>query len=469
MSAPPGLFAPLTDDGARTVVSFVDDDDALSFALVSRAARDLVHADARFAARADEGGLRMRTTVDAIVSHGSVALIAWAVDVARCPLDSSIPDQAARHGCVPVLEWAAKRGCVFDSRAAALAAAGGHDGALGWLLARGCPVDSRAAAAAAERGHMPSLHLLCQADLSGCWDSKACRAAARAGRVDVLGWLAERGLLVPDRWALEAAAGGGHLRALEFVRDALEATDGHAPRIGEGVGAAAAAGGHEDLVWWAARRGAHFGDLAMEAAAGGGHRHVLILLRSPSFGCSWSPGVAAAAAARGRVDMLRWLRSQGCPFDVCAVSAAARGGSMAALRWLARHGAPANLLALRGASQAGRSEALSFLREHGCPRTLDAAPLRTPHGEPRGRSVRAAGDGAERGATSGAESSTSSDEDNGRDADAGGGDSAQRPPRRMPSWTRAARAGTDAVVIAATDLTGGDGGLLRASTRRVAP
>jgi hypothetical protein len=75
----------------------------------------------------------------------------------------------------------------------------------------------------------------------------------------------------------------------------------------------------------------------MEAAAEKGHLETVQWLRSLNPPCPWDERVCRAAASSGRLGMLQWLRQQQppCPWDVAAVAAAAAAyGHVNILEWL---------------------------------------------------------------------------------------------------------------------------------------
>lgn len=74
----------------------------------------------------------------------------------------------------------------------------------------------------------------------------------------------------------------------------------------------------------------------------------------------------ALAAARGDLDLLRWLRKHDAPWDASACAAAAERGHAACVRWLVRKGCAADARACEGAARAGQLALLQELRGAGC-------------------------------------------------------------------------------------------------------
>ena len=58
-------------------------------------------------------------------------------------------------------------------------------------------------------------------------------------------------------------------------------------------------------------------------------------------GCPWDSGTCAAAACGGHLEVLMWAREHGCPWDADHVRAhAAHRGNVNMLRWLGEQGVP---------------------------------------------------------------------------------------------------------------------------------
>lgn len=144
-------------------------------------------------------------------------------------------------------------------------------------------------------------------------------AALPRGAIDMLAWLrGDTQDTVPaaprpipwDAAATEAAAGVGNLAALIWL-DARGC-----PLNARRCAAAAAAKGHLAVLGWLRRR----------------HETVSPLEPNESL---WHESVYAAAGSCGRVDVLRWLDIEGCPRSPMAFVEAARAGHLDVVRWLA--------------------------------------------------------------------------------------------------------------------------------------
>jgi hypothetical protein len=196
-----------------------------------------------------------------IRGHRSVVNMFWNTDVG---LSAWACQHAADHGRLWFLKairaHAAARGiaCPWDEYTCGAAAANGRLRCLRYARANGCPWDERVCRIAAARGHLKCLEYAVR---NGCpWEARTCALAA---------------------------AFGGRLACLEYVhRMAAQTGDDRSP-----------------------------GDL-------------------------WSPAVCAAAASGGHLDVLRYARENGCPWDERTCAHAAASGSIECLRYAREHGCP---------------------------------------------------------------------------------------------------------------------------------
>jgi len=170
---------------------------------------------------------------------------------------------AARYGCVDVMEWAHKQGRGYSAN---------------W-------------------GQLGCFHNI---------GASACgRAAAKDGQLQVLWRLKQRGF----DWAMKTyrchyAALGGHLHIVKWARE----NDCHWGN----TCCNATKGGHLHIIKWAIENGCDWGDTchAAAAAALGGHLHIVKWVREN--GCDWGD-ICRAAALGGHLHILQWARENGCP------------------------------------------------------------------------------------------------------------------------------------------------------------
>lgn len=163
---------------------------------------------------------------------------------AACPWDEEACAAAAGAGHLDVLQFlrAQQPPCPWSEQTTASAALGGQHAVMVWLRNAGCAWGASVTAAAAARGDTEMLVWL-RAQRPPCpWDSSAVTAAAASGHVDAL-VLLRGGTRHRQRWrrwhsalrgsdarantskacpwtseACTAAAAGGHLAALQYLR-----------------------------------------------------------------------------------------------------------------------------------------------------------------------------------------------------------------------------------------------------------
>ena len=103
--------------------------------------------------------------------------------------------------------------------------------------------------------------------------------------------------------------------------------------------AAAAAGGHTDVLDWLILTARSRADASATAsAAGNGRLSVLRHLRSR--GVAVNRTAMHAAAANGHLDVVRWLRAEGCPWSEVTVALAREAGRRDVALWLLESGCP---------------------------------------------------------------------------------------------------------------------------------
>ncbi len=72
------------------------------------------------------------------------------------------------------------------------------------------------------------------------------------------------------------------------------------------------------------------------AAAEGGHLNILQYIKSQAY--PWDEFTCMSAARRGHLNILKYLRDQGCPWDSSACAGAAVGGHLSILKYLKDQG-----------------------------------------------------------------------------------------------------------------------------------
>jgi hypothetical protein len=93
---------------------------------------------------------------------------------------------AARNGHFHVVEWCYLNGCLWNEGTCTAAAYGGHLNILQWCHERGCPWNEQTCAGAAYGGH---LNMLQWCREQGCpWNAYTCANAAQNVHLNVLQW-----------------------------------------------------------------------------------------------------------------------------------------------------------------------------------------------------------------------------------------------------------------------------------------
>ena len=224
-------------------------------------------------------------------------------------------------------------------------------------------------------GHVvTSTHLLNWARSTGMpWDARVCAAAAGGGHLEVLQWARANGCDWSES-TCAAAAGGGHLKVLQWVRTVNDFC------CDRSACAAAAEGGHLDCLEWIASNNLPWSPHAHYLAASNGHLAVLKWLHAQGYGIGQpqtdpiydyhdstltKDAPATVAAANGNLLMLEWMRSAAYNFDFAIMAAAVRG-HLDAVKWLRGVGCRWNAMACQGAAYGGHLEVLQWLRANGC-------------------------------------------------------------------------------------------------------
>ena len=102
-----------------------------------------------------------------------------------------------------------------------------------------------------------------------------------------------------------------------------------------------------------------------QEAAAKGQLEVLKWLRAN--GCPWDEKTCASAAQAGHLEVLQWARANDCPWDKWTCAAAAEGGHLEVLQWLRANGCPWDVSTCVTARYYGHHELLNWAIANGCP------------------------------------------------------------------------------------------------------
>jgi hypothetical protein len=181
-------------------------------------------------------------------------------------------------------------------------------------------------------------------------------AAARAGDVEMLRWLLERGCEIDAETTASAARTTNNLPVLNYLHEQ------GCPWHDNVCGFSGFIGDLEQLRWLHAHAGTVDSGVVANAAEGGSV-HVFEWLQQQQ-GVEFTEYTMTSAAYNGQLQLCQWLRAQRCPWDGNATHIAASVGSYETMRWLIENGCPfgdAHVLC-HEAAEGCRGEDLSILR-----------------------------------------------------------------------------------------------------------
>lgn len=128
--------------------------------------------------------------------------------------------------------------------------------------------------------------------------------------------------------------------------------------------------GYVSLMEWARSRGYGWEPRAclLAAAAAGSIEVIRWIQRECGDKEIWHDSICAAAAKRGQLKLLKWVRKKGCPWKETTCTGAAEGGHIKVLKWARRKGCEWDEHACSAAAKYGHLDVLHWLRENGeCP------------------------------------------------------------------------------------------------------
>jgi len=331
------------------------------------------------------GDCRHRFAVQPQSAVSSIERYQWTTEWLRWPKKITLP-AAVASGRRDVFKLAfdpLPDGKVCDS-VFLLAAMCGHIDIIKTALAGGCEWDFDSVfmvcGAAAQSGHVDIIKLALKSQEWSPYFTRQLAAsisdgAGSGGQISVIQWAADCGLLVAAAAAVAAArANQGHA-ILEMMMMSVQPEDMDAMLSDPGVCAAAAGGGHLELL--RELRAGEFpwdSDTCKEAAEGG---HLAVLEYARAKHCPWSSVVLNQAAARpGNIDMLRWMCKNGCMLNPEACASAAYNGLLDNLEFLRSVPVDWDAGVCDAAAMQNHLPVLQWAHENGCPWTnLDRARL----------------------------------------------------------------------------------------------
>ena len=189
-------------------------------------------------------------------------------------------------------------------------------------------------------------------------------AAVNEGHLEIIKYLHREGCTKWTNGPLNVAARAGDISVLTWL---LENTD--CKFFKEGACIAAVGAGNLETLRWLRERGCPLeGSEAMEDACCFGHLHIAQYLRlEEKPPCDWSSKCCVYAASRGDLSLLKWLRSQRppCPWEGRgeACRLAARNGHLEVLQFLRKEKCPWDVYTCAFAAGAGHLKILEWARK----------------------------------------------------------------------------------------------------------
>ncbi len=161
---------------------------------------------------------------------------------------------------------------------------------------------------------------------------------------------------------MRSAAKNGHLAALQYM------CRRHPCAFSSSLSNAAAMGGHLHILQWLSKIDYGWHEFICASAAYGGQLSLLQSLRL--WGYRWAH-TSGCAAEGGHLDVLQWAVDNGCPLDCDVCTRAAKGGHIKILEWLKSRGCVLNEYASEEAVKAGHLEVLKWLKANNIPFTYN--------------------------------------------------------------------------------------------------
>jgi hypothetical protein len=177
--------------------------------------------------------------------HGYVPLLDWAQQVFGASLDTLIYESAASSGSLNVLEYLKAKNGRLTGAVSLCAAGHGHLHILKWLYASGARFTRFECIRAALGGHLKVLQWL--REIGTAWDEKTCENAAWNGHLEVLKWAIDNGCPLSE-WIWIRATQGGHLHVLKALN--LEGDTAMSHMVAHMVAVEAIHSGHVHICQW---------------------------------------------------------------------------------------------------------------------------------------------------------------------------------------------------------------------------
>lgn len=186
----------------------------------------------------------------------------------------------------------------------------------------------------------------------------AANDAAENGRLDILKWLAQRGVYPDVEIGVDLAAINGHLEVLKWLAQHNIYPDQ------EGVNGAAEKG-YLEVLKWLAQRNLHPDQDGANDAAGAGQLDVLAWLEQQDTPIRPDEYGVIDATHGGQLEVLKWLAQRGVYPDQRVADEAAIYGHLNILKWLAQTmNINPSQVGINWAARHGQLEVLKWSAQH---------------------------------------------------------------------------------------------------------
>lgn len=124
----------------------------------------------------------------------------------------------------------------------------------------------------------------------------------------------------------------------EYDRDIFSVACGHQPKILKYFSCYCAKNGYLDLLKWARSKGCTWDEYTCAAAAMGGHLETLKFLRMGEDKCPWDISICWHAARNGHINILQWAKINDCRWDNMTCAYVIKHKHSEVLQWLVDSG-----------------------------------------------------------------------------------------------------------------------------------
>lgn len=241
---------------------------------------------------------------------------------------------------------------ILDNRTTFMAAKEGQLQTLIYLLDRKCPCLPNVILVAAQSGHV---NILSWFETNGTVInySKILYHGAIKGHLEVVKWALRGGAKFGDK-LLMVVSNKGYTEIIQHL-DSLRLLN-YDLILGN-----ACSGGQLDLARWVIDKGINPNNDHVNCAVESGNLELLKYFKD--IGVLLYPSLTSIAAQQGFTEILSWLKNNGCEWSSKLCRDAADGGHLETLQWLVKNGCPLRKDAANYAASSGRVHILRWILE----------------------------------------------------------------------------------------------------------